>query len=74
MIKQMFSGFTFGTYYLIRDIIVSIAALSSAYLWNISPATNFMLAFLCGLVGMIVFAIWGTDLSAEAKEARIPLA
>ncbi|MDT3695267.1 MAG: hypothetical protein ROY99_02675 [Ignavibacterium sp.] len=28
---------TFGTYYLFRDVVVSIAALSSAFLWNISP-------------------------------------
>lgn len=62
---------TFGTYYLIRDIIVSIAALSSAYLWNISPATNFMVAFFCGLIGLIVFAIWGKDLSDEREEVRI---
>jgi hypothetical protein len=44
---------------------VSIAALSSAYLWSISPGTNFMVAFVCGLVGMIAFAIWGKDLSAD---------
>ena len=58
---------TFGTYYLIRDIIVSVAALSSAYLWNISPATNFIVAFACGLVGLIVFAIWGKDLSSASS-------
>ena len=55
---------TFGTYYLIRDIIVAVAALSSAYLWNISPGTNFMTAFACGLIGMILFAIFGKDLSS----------
>ena len=52
---------TFGTYYLFRDIIVSIAALSSAFLWNISPFTNFLTAFICGLIGTIWFAIWGKD-------------
>lgn len=62
---------TFGTYYLIRDIIVSIAAMSSAYLWNISPATNFMAAFFYGLIGLIVFAIWGRDLSDETEEVRM---
>lgn len=59
---------TFGTYYLIRDVIVSIAALSSAYLWNISPGANFMTAFACGLIGLVVFAIWGKDLSSEQKD------
>ncbi len=56
---------TFGTYYLIRDVIVSVAALSSAFLWHISPGTNFLTAFACGLVGMIVFAIYGQDLNTK---------
>lgn len=56
---------TFGTYYLIRDVIVSIAALSSAYLWHISPQTNFMTAFACGVAGIIIFAIYGRDLSSS---------
>ncbi len=59
---------TFGTYYLIRDIIVSAAALSSAFLWNISPGTNFMVAFGCGVAGLIVFAIWGKDLGVQNSE------
>jgi hypothetical protein len=33
-------------YYLFRDVVVSIAALSSAFLWNISPFTNFITAFI----------------------------
>lgn len=52
---------TFGTYYLLRDIAVSIAALSSAYLWSISPGANFITAFAFGLVGMVWFAIYGRD-------------
>ncbi len=58
---------TFGTYYLIRDVIVSVAAVSSAFLWHISPGTNFLTAFACGLVGMIVFAIYGQDLNTKAQ-------
>ena len=58
---------TFGTYYLIRDVIVSLAALSSAFLWHISPGTNFLTAFACGLVGMIVFAIYGRDLNTKTE-------
>lgn len=58
---------TFGTYYLIRDVIVSLAALSSAFLWHISPGTNFLTAFACGLVGMIVFAIYGQDLNTKTE-------
>lgn len=61
---------TFGTYYLIRDIIVSAAAFSSAYLWNISPKTNFMTAFGFGLAGMILFAIFGKDLKGLENERK----
>lgn len=60
---------TFGTYYLIRDTVVSAAALSSAYLWNISPAANFLTAFAFGLIGMLWFAIYGRDLGHERKVA-----
>ncbi len=56
---------TFGTYYLIRDVIVSIAALSSAFLWNISPATNFLTAACFGVVGTIVFIIYGRDRQSQ---------
>jgi MFS family permease len=52
---------TFGTYYLIRDVIVSLAAFSSAFLWNISPETNFLVAFGFGLLGTVLFAIFGRD-------------
>ena len=55
---------TFGTYYLFRDVVVSIAALSSAFLWNISPLTNFLTAFVCGIIGTVWFAIYGKDLKA----------
>ena len=56
---------TFGTYYLFRDVVVSIAALSSAFLWNISPFTNFITAFACGLVGTVYFSVWGKDLKLK---------
>lgn len=52
---------TFGTYYLLRDIVVSAAALSSAYLWNVSPATNFVVASCFGVVGTLIFIIYGKD-------------
>lgn len=52
---------TFGAYYLVRDVIVSIAALSSAFLWNVSPATNFLVAAGCGVLGTVWFAIFGKD-------------
>jgi MFS family permease len=52
---------TFGAYYLVRDVIVSIAALSSAFLWNVSPAANFLVAAGCGVLGTVWFAIFGKD-------------
>ena len=59
---------TFGLYYLIRDVIVSIAALSSAALWNIAPAVNFLVAAGFGVAGIIVFAIFGKDLTMESTQ------
>jgi len=55
-------AWTFGTYYLMRDVVVGLAALSSAYLWNISPQTNFIVAFICGLLGTAWFTLFGKDL------------
>ena len=52
----------FGLYYLFRDVIVSVAAFGGAFLWQIGPALNFLVAFSCGLLGTIGFALWGEDL------------
>jgi MFS family permease len=52
----------FGLYYLLRDVIVSMAAFGGAFLWQIGPAFNFLVAFSCGLLGTIGFALWGEDL------------
>ena len=51
----------FGTYYLIRDSIVSLAAFGGAFLWLISAATNFVVAFLCGAIGTVWFAVRGRE-------------
>lgn len=53
----------FGLYYMLRDIVVSIAAFGGAFLWMISPATNFITAFIFGLIGTVGYAIWGRDVS-----------
>ncbi|MCE1196534.1 MFS transporter [bacterium] len=55
---------TFGAYYLARDIVVTLAALSSAWLWNRSPATNFLTAAAFGAAGTVYFAIFGKDARA----------
>jgi MFS family permease len=55
----------FGLYYLIRDIVVSIAAFGGAFLWEIGPSTNFITAFLFGVGGTLFFALYGSDLSGN---------
>ncbi len=56
----------FGLYYLIRDVVVSLAAFGSFVLWNISPETNFLVAFGFGVLGTVYFAVFGRDLSKAA--------
>ncbi len=80
---------TFGLYYLIRDVVVSVAAFGGALLWDAStaqvivsrlgfgrslmpffdavasPATNFLVAFGCGLAGTLYFGVFGRDLGGS---------
>jgi MFS family permease len=58
---------TFGTYYLIRDVIVSIAAFGGAFLWQASPQLNFLTAFVFGCLGTAYFALRGSDMSKRDK-------
>jgi MFS family permease len=51
----------FGLYYLIRDIVVSVAAFGGAFLWEVSPQANFLGAFFFGVLGTLYYAIWGAD-------------
>ena len=52
----------FGLYYLLRDVLVSVAAVGGAFLWQIGPSTNFLVAFSFGVFGTIGFAMFGSDL------------
>ncbi len=52
----------FGLYYLIRDLVVSLAAFAGGFLWQLSPALNLLTATACGLLGTIYFAVRGRDL------------
>lgn len=54
----------FGLYYLMRDVVVSVAAFGGAFLWQMSPAVNFLAAFGFGLAGTAWFIAFGTDESA----------
>ncbi len=58
---------TFGVYYLVRDVIVSLAAFSAGMLWDISPAVNFLVATAFGAAGVFYFAFFGKDLSAKGQ-------
>ncbi len=51
----------YGLYYFIRDVCVSVAAFGGAFLWLVSPTTNFIVAFVFGVLGTIGFARFGTD-------------
>jgi len=44
-----------GTYYLVRDLIVSVAALLGALLWKLDPRLNFLGAAAFGLAGTIFY-------------------
>lgn len=52
----------FGRYYLIRDVFVAFAALGGAFLWQISPQTNLVTAFVFGIIGTAGFAMFGRDI------------
>jgi len=56
----------FGLYYLIRDVVVSLAAFGGAFLWQFSPEANLLAAFGFGVAGTMVYALFGRD---EARAA-----
>jgi MFS family permease len=58
----------FGLYYLIRDVIVSIAAFGGAFLWQVNPHVNLLTAFAFGALGTIWFALRGRDLGRSNHE------
>ena len=44
-----------GTYYLVRDLIVSSGAILGAYLWKLGPRVNFLGAAALGMAGTIFY-------------------
>src|SRR5712692_2258697 len=44
-----------GAYYLVRDLIVSVAALLGAYLWKLGAEPNFLVAAAFGIAGTIFY-------------------
>lgn len=61
----------FGAYYLARDVVVSLAAFGGAYLWMISPQTNFIAASAFGAAGTAWFAWKGEDLGPPTPDATV---
>jgi len=58
----------FGLYYLIRDVFVAVAALGGAFLWQVSPETNFIVAFVFGVIGTLGFAMFGRNVQVAPNE------
>ncbi len=54
----------FGLYYLIRDLVVSLAAVAGAFLWSIAPEANFLAASAFGALGTMWFVLRGRDVAA----------
>ena len=48
-------GQMIGTYYLVRDLVVSTGAILGAYLWKLGPALNFLGAAAIGVAGTIFY-------------------
>jgi MFS family permease len=48
-------GQMIGSYYLVRDFIVSAGAILGAYLWKLGPALNFLGAAALGIAGTIFY-------------------
>ncbi len=63
---------TFGIYYLVRDVVVSVAAFGGAWLWAISPATNLVSATVFGAIGTIWFAVFGRDVRPNEAGGLTP--
>src|SRR5204863_3241729 len=48
-------GQMIGSYYLVRDLVVSTGAILGAYLWKLGPALNFLGAAVLGMAGTIFY-------------------
>jgi MFS family permease len=58
----------FGLYYLVRDLIVAMAAFGGSILWAIRPEANLLSAFAFGVAGTLWFAWRGRDLGKRGQE------
>jgi MFS family permease len=60
----------FGLYYLVRDVIVSVAAFGGAFLWQASPAVNLFGATAFGILGTLWFALRGRNVERAGAPPR----
>ncbi|MBS4028940.1 MAG: MFS transporter [Ignavibacteriales bacterium] len=60
----------YGLYYLVRDVIVSVAAFVGAYLWEVSPAMNLLSAFAFGIIGSVYFMVAGKDVLPQTANLK----
>lgn len=58
----------FGLYYLVRDVIVSFAALGGAFLWMKRPELALWCAFGFGVLGTTWFLLRGRDLMLSTRK------
>lgn len=49
----------YGLYYFVRDFIVSFAAFFGGFIWKVSPAFNFFTAAAFGVIGTLIFVLYG---------------
>jgi MFS family permease len=59
----------FGAYYLVRDTVVAAGALAGAFLWDISPGANLLVATLCGACGTALFVLRRNGARDPARSA-----
>jgi len=50
-------GQMIGTYYLVRDLLVSAGAILGAWLWKLGPGANFIGAAIFGLCGTVIYLV-----------------
>jgi len=58
----------FGLYYLIRDVVVSLAAFGGSLLWMVSPQANFLAAFAFGVAGTLWYTWQGRDIQIPGNK------
>ncbi len=62
---------TFGVYYFLRDVVVSVAAFGGAWLWSLDPRVNLLTAAGFGAAGTLWFVLRGRDLPAAPQRSAV---